>query len=112
MSTPSTTRTGTPRELKQERAVRTRAQVLHTAARLFAERGYEATSVVDIAEHVGMTKGAVYFHFKNKEAMAIAVVEDNYHRWPALLEEVRTQNLDPRDTIYALLDRTTEAFRT
>ncbi|MFI9253632.1 ScbR family autoregulator-binding transcription factor [Streptomyces sp. NPDC053069] len=112
MTSTSSARTTTGREPKQERAVRTRAQVLDTAAALFAERGYEATSIVDIAERVGMTKGAVYFHFKNKEAMAIAIVEKNYERWPALLEEVRTLDLDPRSTILTLLDRTAEAFHT
>ncbi|GGW69708.1 TetR family transcriptional regulator [Streptomyces lucensis JCM 4490] len=112
MSPTSTARATTGREPKQERAVRTRAQVLDTAAELFATRGYEATSVVDIAEHVGMTKGAVYFHFKNKEAMAIAVVENNYDKWPTFLADVRARDLDPRQTILALLDRTAEAFRT
>ncbi|MFE1754423.1 ScbR family autoregulator-binding transcription factor [Streptomyces anandii] len=109
---PTAARATAGREPKQERAVRTRAQVLETAAELFAERGYDATSIVDIAERVGMTKGAVYFHFKNKEAMAIAVVESNYDRWPAVLREVRTENLDPRSTILALLDRTAQAFHT
>ncbi|MEV6113641.1 ScbR family autoregulator-binding transcription factor [Streptomyces sp. NPDC052109] len=98
------------RTLKQERAVRTRKQVLDTAAELFAERGYAGTSVVDIAERVGMTKGAVYFHFKNKEAMAVAVVEGNYQLWLDILKEVRAEGLDPRETILQLLDRTTEAF--
>ncbi|MEV5433884.1 ScbR family autoregulator-binding transcription factor [Streptomyces sp. NPDC052701] len=100
-----------PRRPKQERAVRTREKVLDTAARLFAERGYTATSVVDVAEQVGMTKGAVYFHFRNKEAMAVAVVENDHRFWPDLLAEVRAEGLDARETVLRFLDRAAEAFR-
>ncbi|MFJ8754957.1 ScbR family autoregulator-binding transcription factor [Streptomyces sp. NPDC102441] len=102
--------TGDSRAPKQDRAVRTRLQVLYTAAEMFAELGYAGTSVTGIAERVGMTKGAVYFHYKNKEAMATEVVEATYQQWVALETEVHEADLDPHDTIYALLDRTAESF--
>ena len=43
----------------------TRENILNTALRLFARDGYEAVSVSTIGGEVGMTKGALYKHFKN-----------------------------------------------
>ena len=108
-----TARTATVEQLvepKQERAVRTRAHILKAAAELFADQGYQRTSIADVAKRVGMTKGAVYFHFKDKDDIAIAVVEANYQRWPALLDEVKDLDLDPLGMIGELLDRTARAF--
>ena len=56
-------------DLKQERAERTRAQILNSAAEAFASRGFPSVTIVDIAELTGMTKGAVYFHYANKESL-------------------------------------------
>ncbi|MFF6808234.1 ScbR family autoregulator-binding transcription factor [Streptomyces sp. NPDC012616] len=98
-------------ELQQERAAHTRKQILDAAAQLFDERGYGKTSVKDVADHVGMTKGAVYFHYPTKEALTIAVVEAHYHRWPALLEAAQAKGLGPLDTVCDLLDRTAQAFQ-
>ena len=44
----------------------TKEKILLISLHLFAQNGYEATSVADIAEAVGVTKGALYKHFKNK----------------------------------------------
>jgi AcrR family transcriptional regulator len=84
--------------------------VLHTAAALFAARGYRDTSVKDVADEVGMTKGAVYHHFPTKEALAIAVVEAHYAHWPVLLEEVRAEGFSAIDTAMKMLDRAADVF--
>ncbi|TGB02066.1 ScbR family autoregulator-binding transcription factor [Streptomyces sp. MZ04] len=60
---------------QQERAVRTRRAVLEAAAEVFAERGYTAATVADILKTAGVTKGALYFHFDSKEALAKGVLE-------------------------------------
>jgi AcrR family transcriptional regulator len=96
---------------KQERAARTRLLVLTAASELFAEQGFRHTSVKDVADRMKMTKGAVYFHYPSKEALAVAVVEEHYARWPALLEEVLTEGYGPLETAERLLMRTAEAFR-
>ena len=44
----------------------TKEKILMAALRLFAREGYEAVSVSDIAGELGMTKGALYKHYKNK----------------------------------------------
>lgn len=60
---------------RQERAVRTRRAVLEAAAKVFAEYGYSAATVVDILKVAGITKGALYFHFDSKEALARGVID-------------------------------------
>lgn len=62
------------RNLKQERALRTRAALVRAAAEVFAESGFLGASVSKIAERSGLTLGAMYFHFKNKEALAREIV--------------------------------------
>ena len=47
-------------------AERTRQQILETAERLFADQGYDATSLQMIADEMGLTKAAVYYHFPAK----------------------------------------------
>jgi len=98
--------------VRQDRAQQTRALVLRCAGELFSEKGFHGTSVQDVATRAGMTKGAVYFHFPSKDILALAVVEEHYTRWPAILESVRKLGLSPFDTAVALLDRTAEAFAT
>jgi AcrR family transcriptional regulator len=50
-----------------------RDQILRTAADLFRERGYRATTVDDIAARLGMSKASLYTHFAAKEAMLAAI---------------------------------------
>lgn len=51
---------------RAEQALRTRARILEVALRLFSDKGYDATSLQDIADEMGLTKPAVYYHYKGK----------------------------------------------
>ena len=53
----------------------TKEKILNTALRLFARDGYEAVSVRHISEELGMTKGALYRHYKNKRDIFNSIVE-------------------------------------
>lgn len=53
------------RKTKQE-ALATRQHILDVALRLFSQQGVSSTSLVDIARAAGVTRGAIYWHFKNK----------------------------------------------
>ena len=53
----------------------TREKILMTALQLFAKDGYEAVSVRTIAEELGMTKGALYRHYKNKRDIFDCIVK-------------------------------------
>ncbi|GAY08340.1 TetR/AcrR family transcriptional regulator [Pseudonocardia sp. N23] len=54
----------------------TREQIREVALELFAERGYEGTSLREIAERLGITKAAVYYHYKTKEEIVGALFDD------------------------------------
>ncbi|MFA5562480.1 MAG: helix-turn-helix domain-containing protein [Eubacteriales bacterium] len=56
----------------------TKEKILHTALRLFAREGYEATSVGDIAGELGLTKGALYKHYRNKRDIFESIVARMY----------------------------------
>lgn len=60
---------------QQERAVRTRHEILLAAASVFDERGYASASIAQILHRCRVTKGALYFHFPSKVALAFGVME-------------------------------------
>jgi len=53
----------------RDKRERRRAEILHAALRAFREKGYHATTLDDIAEHVGVRKTALYHYFPDKEAI-------------------------------------------
>jgi AcrR family transcriptional regulator len=54
----------------------TRAQLIAIATRMFAERGYEDTSIEAVLREAGVSRGSLYHHFASKEALFEAVAED------------------------------------
>jgi AcrR family transcriptional regulator len=69
---------GQPRPRKEE--------ILDVATALFAERGYDGTSVNDVAERVGMRKASLFYHFATKDALYDAVLERILHVVSSALE--------------------------
>src|SRR3954466_1386239 len=63
------------RETRAEKQTRTRTELIATAATVFAQRGYEGSSVEEIAERAGYSHGAVYSNFAGKSALFLAVFE-------------------------------------
>ncbi|MDJ0323964.1 ScbR family autoregulator-binding transcription factor [Cryobacterium sp. PH31-AA6] len=59
---------------KQQRGIETRAAIVRGAAETFRRSGYGSTSLDDVSAAAGVTKGALYFHFDSKEAIALAVI--------------------------------------
>ena len=58
-----------------QRSEKSRSQILDSALKLFSHKGYGATSVRDIAEEAGLSKGNVYHHFPDKEAIFRALID-------------------------------------
>jgi AcrR family transcriptional regulator len=54
----------------------TRGQLIAVATRMFAERGYEDTSIEAVLREAGVSRGSLYHHFASKEALFEAVAED------------------------------------
>lgn len=64
------------RESRTEKQARTRAELISTAASVFARLGYDGASVEGIAEEAGYSHGAVYSNFDGKADLFLAVFED------------------------------------
>src|SRR5450755_471584 len=69
----------------------TRARIQEVAVQLFAEQGYEKTSLREIAARLDVTKAALYYHFNPKEDIVRSLVEDYFGQVDALISWARTQ---------------------
>ncbi|MFF0479165.1 ScbR family autoregulator-binding transcription factor [Streptomyces sp. NPDC004284] len=78
---------------QQARAIKTRQAILQSAAAVFAERGYERTTIGEILVRAGVTKGALYFHFASKEDLALGVLDAQMLDVPLAPQEIRLQEL-------------------
>ncbi|POX55665.1 TetR family transcriptional regulator [Streptomyces sp. Ru71] len=76
---------------KQQRRGNTRQRIQDVALELFAEQGYEKTSLREIAERLEVTKAALYYHFKTKEEILVSIFEDLSRPIEALIEWGRQQ---------------------
>jgi len=66
----------------QARGAETRVHILDAAEKAIARQGYDATSVEDICQAAGVTKGGFYYHFSSKQALFLELLE----RWLARLD--------------------------
>ena len=65
---------------------RTREKITRAAAELFVRQGFAATSISDLLEATGVTKGSLYFHFPGKDDLALAVLEQAGEEFMAFLD--------------------------
>ncbi|MGW2650591.1 TetR/AcrR family transcriptional regulator [Streptomyces sp. NPDC001393] len=92
---------GTMDGTKQQRRGNTRQRIQDVALELFAEQGYEKTSLREIAERLDVTKAALYYHFKTKEEIIVSVFADLTKPIEDLIEWGRSQphTLDTKQEI-------------
>jgi len=69
----------------------TRAEIRDVALELFTERGYESTSMREIAERLGISKAALYYHFESKEAIVLGLFSDYIEVMDGVLEWAESQ---------------------
>uniref|UniRef100_A0A7C1FHP3 TetR/AcrR family transcriptional regulator n=1 Tax=Caldilinea aerophila TaxID=133453 RepID=A0A7C1FHP3_9CHLR len=68
-----------------------REMILQAAQRLFVERGYPGISMRKIADAVGVTKAALYYHFRDKEQLFLALLENVLEELSTLIEASRSE---------------------
>jgi AcrR family transcriptional regulator len=73
----------------------TRQRIQSVALELFAEQGYDKTSLREIAERLGVTKAALYYHFKSKEDIVASLVEKYFAKIDTLIDWGRSQTRTP-----------------
>src|SRR5512147_1756795 len=90
--------------VKQEQSRRTRAALIEAATALLLDRGYEGTTLALLAQKVRMTKGAIYHHFPDKEALLRAVMEHVRRAWEREVGAHIPRSGDALDRLQALFD--------
>ena len=90
--------------MAQRRGEETRSHILDVAGELFAQRGYDATSVADICASAGVTKGAFYHHFASKQSVFLELRD----RWLTPLDAQLTLTRATGETVPDALQRMSE----
>jgi len=79
-------------------------QILSAAKELFSTQGYHGLSMRQIAESVGVSKAALYYHFKNKEQLFLAILDAYLDEMEAMIDQVRAQEPSARGRIQRLVE--------
>lgn len=74
-------------------------QIVETAALIFQEKGYPATTMEDIAYHIGVTKAALYYYVKNKESILCAIFDRALETVESKLNQIILSNVPPIEKI-------------
>jgi len=86
------------------KAERTTAYIIKTVAPVFNKHGYVGTSMSDLTEATGLTKGALYGNFENKEALALSAFEYNSKILLAAIDEQLNHPGTALDKVYSFTD--------
>ncbi|MFF7360460.1 TetR family transcriptional regulator [Streptomyces sp. NPDC008125] len=93
----------------RRRGIDTRTEIREVALELFTEQGYDATSLREIAERLGITKAALYYHFKSKEDIVLSLFTTYLEAVDALVEWAKEQPPGP-DLATRIVDRMVDVF--
>jgi len=94
--------------MTQERSKKTRKDLLLAASRLINQRSWDHSSVSSIAEEAGCTTGAMYFHFSEKEKIALTIIDEQNRRSQEAAAEILKRNLPAVETILQIVARFTK----
>ena len=80
-----------------------RGKLLQAAAHLFRNKGFERTTVRDLAGAVGILSGSIFHHFKSKDEILRAVMEETIVYNTALMQAALSESADPREKVLGLI---------
>lgn len=113
----TTTARKTPRKIALQTSAATargddrQLQLLEIACRLFSERGFNGTSLRDIAEEAQVTKAALYYHFPNKEALFAKIVLESLESLLSRVRESCAQVENPEEKVRVFMLITAENYQ-
>ena len=94
----------------EARRDRRREEILRSAAAAFRRRGFHGTSTDEIASAMGMTKGNLYYYFRDKEQLLFACHDHSLNVVLDALAEAEASDLSPEDKLRALIRRHVEVM--
>ena len=89
-----------------------RIKILQAAQLLMLRKGYTATTIDQICEEAGITKGSFFHHFSSKEQLATVVLDYYWTNLQGMIDETIFQKKDPLARIYNFLDFTIKIYQT
>ncbi len=101
----------TERRSNRARTEATRRDLIAAARKLFTEKSYAETSTPEIVSAAGVTRGALYHHFADKQALFEAVVEQEAQEVAAEIENASPPSLTARDALMSGSDAYLKAMR-
>ncbi len=90
-------------EISERRADSTRQRLIAAASRQFAQHPYSMVSLDDILAEAALTKGAMYFHFASKQALALAIIDDLTEMSRAAVTELVARKMSGLETVIDLV---------
>lgn len=87
----------------------TKDEIVTVAMRMFIENGYDKTSLREIADEIGVTKAALYYHFRTKDDIVVAAMDAHSARMSGVIEWLETAATVP-DRNEQLVDKLLEVF--
>jgi AcrR family transcriptional regulator len=82
-----------------------RVKILAAAARLFARRGYSATSMNEVAEACGLSKATLYHYYRDKHTLLASIADEHVSKLQALVQDVSRQGSTPDEHMRELIRR-------
>ncbi|MFV0463939.1 MAG: TetR/AcrR family transcriptional regulator [Nostocoides sp.] len=91
---PAPDKKATLRSAASGKSQRRRQELIDVAAKIFQDKGYEAASIQDVADALGILKGSVYYYINSKEDLLFAVVEEVHQSGLTNIDLLRQMDLD------------------
>lgn len=96
---------------KTKKAQNTRKQLLEVALELFKEKGFDKTTMRDIAQRAELAVGAAYYHFRTKDEIVLAFYEETLEQFERESAEIITKSHDLETRLFEILNRKFEQLK-
>ncbi|AEN89972.1 MULTISPECIES: TetR/AcrR family transcriptional regulator [Priestia] len=90
---------------KKLQSEQTKRKVADAAKALFSQKGYKATSIEDIVEATGSSKGNIYYHFKSKEGLFLYLIDEWDLEWERNWKERESLYKTTRDKLFGIAEQ-------
>ena len=94
----------------KEEALITKKQIIDDAVVLFLQKGFSSTTLDEIAEKSNLTRGAIYWHYKDKLDIVNELIEEEHKRFTNLLSDLFEKEISPFTKTQNIIEEIVEHF--